>query len=165
MIYFYEWNIITDVWNTAVVQCFFLICLWTALVHDKRNILPRHLSRKRGILSISPSFFLRGYQHNNRNKGHSLCVDKEANFLLHRHFTWVSRHNGFSQVPPSAPYISFLEDYCHWARCCQGQSKSRWYFEQQSCHGKLAREDMSQTEANLMRSQNNLRKLHSSHRT
>lgn len=116
------------------------------------------------ILSISPNFFLRGCQQN-RSKAHNPRADKDANSF----FTATSPesadttcfHKSLFQLPS---YLS-LRITVTGIDVAKDKVKARWYFKQQSCHRGLAREDMSQAEANLIRSQNNLRKLHSSHRT
>lgn len=99
-----------------------------------------------------------------RSKGHNPCADKEANSS----FTATSPESAdmcFHKSLLQLPSYLFLRIIVTGLDVAKDKVKARWYFEQQSCHGGLAGEDVSQTKANLIRSQNNLRKLHSSHRT
>lgn len=87
----------------------------------------------------------------NRSKGHNPCADKEANSS----FTATSPesadtcfHKSLLQLPS---YLS-LKIIVTGLDVAKDKVKARWYFEQQSCHGGLAGEDVSQTKANLIRS-------------
>ena len=117
MIFFDEWNTIIGVWNIAVVMCFFSYVYELALVHGKINILSRHSKHQSQLLTQGlPA------KHKQSTQAH-----QEDNSL----FTVTSPESVDTMCFHKSLFqllISFLEDYCHWARCCQGQSKSKVAF-------------------------------------